>query len=111
VFVDNVSVGLTPNTGELLLEGVQSGNHHLRISHNGFRDWLGDVVCDGKPQQVIAELQPGDSRSAIQMPTEVLPAGSIQTQYGASPNRTMTNDALEMTLASNYGGQSAAVPE
>src|SRR5205085_1049371 len=35
VFVDNVAVGQTLDTGELLLEGVQSGNHHLRISHNG----------------------------------------------------------------------------
>ncbi len=103
VFVDNISVGVTQDTGELLLEGIQSGNHHLRISHNGFRDWLGDVVCDGKPQHVVAELQPGDSRSAIPMPTEVLPAGSIDTNYAVQPNKTMTNEAMEMTVASTYG--------
>ena len=57
VFVDNVSVGQTRDDGWLLLEGIQSGNHHLRVSHDGFQDWLGDIVCDGKPQQIVAELR------------------------------------------------------
>ncbi len=57
VFVDNVSVGQSRDDGWLLLEGVQSGNHHLRVSHDGFQDWFGDVVCDGKPRQVVAELR------------------------------------------------------
>jgi formylglycine-generating enzyme required for sulfatase activity/serine/threonine protein kinase len=102
VFVDNVAVGQTLDTGELLLEGVQSGNHHLRISHNGFRDWLGDVVCDGKPQHVVAELQPGDSRAAVPMPTEILPAGSIKTNFGISPEKTMSADAMDKTVVSGY---------
>lgn len=70
VFVDNVAVGPTRDDGLLLLEGIQSGNHHLRISHDGFEDWLGDVVCDGKPQRVIAELRiKGDQTTpAIPMP-------------------------------------------
>jgi formylglycine-generating enzyme required for sulfatase activity len=76
VFIDNVSVGETADTGTLLLEGIQSGNHHLRVSHDGFYDWLGDVVCDGKPQEIFAELRSGvagatDSNVAIPMPTEV----------------------------------------
>jgi len=57
VFVDNVAVGLSPDSGSLLLEGIQSGNHRLRVSHDGFQDWLGDVVCDGKPVEVVAELR------------------------------------------------------
>ena len=57
VYVDNVSVGQSRDDGWLLLEGVQSGNHHLRVTHDGFQDWLGDVICDGKPQQVVAELR------------------------------------------------------
>ncbi len=57
VFVDNIGVGATKDDGELLLEGIQSGNHHLRVSHDGFNDWLGDVVCDGKPVEVVAELR------------------------------------------------------
>jgi serine/threonine-protein kinase len=57
VFLDNINVGQTRDDGKLLLEGIQSGNHHVRVSHEGFHDWLGDVVCDGKPQQVVAELR------------------------------------------------------
>ncbi len=57
VFVDNVAVGQSREDGWLLLDGIQSGNHHLRISHDGFQDWFGDVVCDGKPQRVVAELR------------------------------------------------------
>jgi serine/threonine-protein kinase len=57
VYVDNIAVGESRNDGLLLLEGIQSGNHHLRVSHAGFQDWFGDVVCDGKPTQVVAELR------------------------------------------------------
>ncbi len=56
VFVDSVPVGMSRDSGWLLLEGIQSGNHNVRISHEGFQDWQGDVVCDGKPQEVIADL-------------------------------------------------------
>ena len=104
VFVDNVSVGETQNDGALLLEGIQSGNHHLRISHNGFKDWFGDVVCDGKPQQVIAELQPGvtDSRSAIPMPADMTVSGSGRID---DPNfqATVINDAMGQTAHQTYG--------
>ena len=57
VFVDNVVVGKTQPDGWLILEGLQSGNHHLRVSHEGFQDWVDNVVCDGKPKQVIADLK------------------------------------------------------
>jgi serine/threonine-protein kinase len=57
VFVDNVAVGQSRGDGWLMLEGIQSGNHHLRISHPGFQDWQADVTCDGHPQQVVAELR------------------------------------------------------
>jgi serine/threonine-protein kinase len=69
IFVDNVAVGQSRDNGVLLLDGIQSGNHLLRVSHNGFNDWLGDVVCDGKPQEIVAELQqsmPGD-KTAVDM--------------------------------------------
>ncbi|PYS97937.1 MAG: hypothetical protein DMF63_17945 [Acidobacteria bacterium] len=57
VYVDNIAVGQSRDDGWLMLEGIQSGNHHLRISKDGFQDWVGDIVCDGKPAQVVAELR------------------------------------------------------
>jgi serine/threonine-protein kinase len=68
IFVDNVSVGQSRDDGWLMLEGVQSGNHHLRVSHSGFEDWLGDVVCDGKPQRVLAELKAGRGSETAAIP-------------------------------------------
>jgi serine/threonine protein kinase len=70
VFIDNVAVGQTHDNGSLLLEGLQSGNHRLRVSHNGFLDWNSDIVCDGRPQEVVAELKQSqlDSRTAIPRP-------------------------------------------
>ena len=56
VFVDDVPMGKSQTDGWLSLEGLQSGRHHVRVQHDGFQDWVGDVVCDGKPQQVVARL-------------------------------------------------------
>jgi serine/threonine-protein kinase len=61
VYVDNVPVGESRVDGWITLDGVQSGNHQLKISKDGFQDWYGDVNCDGKPQQVYAELSTGDA--------------------------------------------------
>jgi serine/threonine protein kinase/formylglycine-generating enzyme required for sulfatase activity len=65
VYVDNVAVGVTQDSGDLLLEGIQSGNHHVRITKSGFQDWVGDVICDGKPVQVMAELHEGQSQPTV----------------------------------------------
>ncbi len=101
VFVDNISVGETRDNGALLLDGIQSGNHHLRVSHDGFRDWLGDVNCDGRPQEVVAELQPGiyDSKVAIPKPVEMSVTGTGKTQHV----QEQTSDNLEQTVQQNWG--------
>lgn len=88
VFIDSISVGQTRvEDGALLLEGIQSGNHHLRVSHKGFYDWQGEVVCDGKPQQVTAELRPGVTDTDLGSP--IPKPGSEASAAGAMtmPNR------------------------
>jgi serine/threonine-protein kinase len=71
VFVDNNSVGESRNDGWLLLEGVQSGNHHLRVRHEGFEDWEKSLTCDGTPVEVVAELK--KDVGAIPRPPETMP--------------------------------------
>ncbi len=71
IFVDNIAVGESKDDGWLLLEGVQSGNHHLRVKHEGFEDWEKNLTCDGTPVEVVAELQK-DTR-AIPRPPETIP--------------------------------------
>jgi eukaryotic-like serine/threonine-protein kinase len=57
VYVDNVVVGQTQSDGGLLLEGLQSGNHFIRVTKEGFYDTQRNISCDGRPQQVTIELQ------------------------------------------------------
>jgi serine/threonine-protein kinase len=79
VFVDNVAVGQTQADGWLLLEGVQSGNHRVRISHDGYQDWESEVVCDGKPQQVVVRLSEGTV--GIPRPMETMPVMQQSQQH------------------------------
>ncbi len=112
VFVDNVSVGETPDSGEMLLEGVQSGNHHLRVSKDGYHDWIGDVVCDGVPREVVAELRtsvPADA-NAIPKPTfNSMPIPNLDSQSSLRNFRdTPVPAPLEATVHQN---QSTVQPE
>ena len=102
VFVDNVSVGETRDNGALLLDGIQSGNHHLRVSHDGFHDWLGDVVCDGKPREVVAELQPGilDSKTAIPQPVDMTVTGTAKTP--AADLQVTNQDHMAQTVQQDW---------
>ncbi len=92
VFVDNVSVGETTDTGLLLLDGIQSGNHLLRVSKDGFQDWVGDVVCDGKPVEVVAELR-GNVPDPLAIPRPMdadLPTAVSRTEAETIPYRPST---------------------
>jgi len=99
VFVDNVAVGRSAESGLLLIEGIQSGNHRLRVTHNGFRDWTSEVVCDGRPVEVIADLSSGtlDSKTAIPMP-DVTVGGAHKT-IAASPQNA---DDMAQTVQQDY---------
>lgn len=100
VYVDNVSVGNTSDSGMLLLEGIQSGNHHLRVSHSGFQDWTSNVVCDGKPVEVVAELRTQESTdpNAASKPTfQTLTPANSQAQMSQPP---VTPLSMQETIAS-----------
>ncbi|MGI8883841.1 MAG: SUMF1/EgtB/PvdO family nonheme iron enzyme [Pyrinomonadaceae bacterium] len=86
VYVDNVAVGQSKPDGLLFLEGIQSGNHHLRVSHDGFIDWENEIVCDGKPRQVVAELRaaPPPDKNAIPRPAATIAAANIPFQSTSS---------------------------
>ncbi|HEX3100721.1 MAG TPA: SUMF1/EgtB/PvdO family nonheme iron enzyme, partial [Pyrinomonadaceae bacterium] len=105
VFVDNVSVGETRENGLLLLEGIQSGNHHLRLSHDGFKDWMGDVVCDGQPREVVVELEPGmrESRTAIPIPDGLSVTGTPQAPSSVPQNTSSIQDHMAQTVQQNFG--------
>ncbi len=74
IFLDNIAVGESQTNGWLLLEGLQSGTHHLRVRHDGFQDWESEVVCDGKIQQVISKLE----KEAAAIPKPPVLASAVQ---------------------------------
>ncbi len=80
IFVDNVAVGKSQADGWFMLEGLQSGNHHLRVSSDGFQNWEGNVMFDGKPRQIVAELKP-----AIKQESGSIPKPTFQTIAPITP--------------------------
>src|SRR3954447_14283545 len=95
VYVDNIAVGLTRDSGDLLLEGIQSGNHHLRVTHDGFQDWMSDVVCDGRPVEVVAELREGEGQ-----PTIITDRGAAgqKTVVSLTPEQASTHADMARTV-------------
>ena len=57
IFVDNVAMGESRDDGWLTLNGIQTGNHRLRVSHHGYEDWQTDVACDGTDKEITAQLR------------------------------------------------------
>jgi serine/threonine protein kinase len=120
VYVDNVAVGESKPDGLLFLEGIQSGNHHLRVSHEGFVDWENEIVCDGKPRQVVAELRasPFLDKNAIPKPSAVIlpaktssPDPSLKNTPSNYSNTNSTEDDAQKTAQQNWktGDQQIAV--
>jgi serine/threonine-protein kinase len=110
VFLNDVAVGQSRDDGWLLLEGVQSGNHLLKVNHPGYKEWREHVSCEGKPHQVVAELLPADDTSPeIPMPDETLaiPSASqpdVQNTAGASIQATAhLQQATEQPLQQTMG--------
>lgn len=98
VFVDNIAVGETREDGWITLNGIQSGNHRLRVSHQGYPDWTAEVVCDGRPQQVIADLVSEAQR--IPMPVaDAISYGSVP-QHGVPGQNTPTRMSTTQDAAS-----------
>ncbi|HVE56592.1 MAG TPA: bifunctional serine/threonine-protein kinase/formylglycine-generating enzyme family protein [Pyrinomonadaceae bacterium] len=95
VFVDNISVGQTQPDGWLLLEGVQSGNHRIRITHNGYQDWESDVICDGKPQQVAIKLTEGTG--GIPRPMETMPVMQDSQQHISQVSQPQMQQSYSVT--------------
>lgn len=101
VYVDNVAVGQTRENGQLLLEGIQSGNHRLRVSHNGFMDWQADVICDGRPQEVVAELRQGIQAAGAAPASDMFATGPGRSDLATQISKTRPVD-LDQTVQQNF---------
>lgn len=99
VYLNSVRVGETQNDGWLLVEGIQSGNHHIKVSKEGFYDWESDVFCDGKPQQVVAQLRNATTSIGDQDPAKTVVDQGFQ--LNTPQNFSTTQDQSPEFLAQN----------
>ena len=83
VFLDNVPVGETRDDGWITLNGIQTGNHRVRVSHDGFEDWQANLNFDGQPQQIVAELKAGTNAS--------IPAATIASNAAFNTPHNLSN--------------------
>jgi serine/threonine-protein kinase len=63
VFVNNISVGLSDERGELTVPHIPSGVHRVRVAHEGFADWEQQIDCNGGECHVHAQLHSLIARS------------------------------------------------
>jgi serine/threonine-protein kinase len=92
VYINNNAVGQTRPDGWLILDGVQSGNYRVRITRDGFQDWEADVVCDGNPQQLVAQLV---AQVGIAKPNESIPPMMISQAQASQPQ--MSQSGFQVT--------------
>ncbi|CAN5730024.1 hypothetical protein BH20ACI4_BH20ACI4_07060 [soil metagenome] len=87
VFIDNVAIGESQSDGWLILDGLQTGSHHLTIRHAGYKDWENNVVCDGSVQQVVAKLEKSENLADNFAPDSyAIPKPPVPTLPGVSPD-------------------------
>lgn len=109
VFVDNVAVGQSRVDGWITLNGIQSGNHHLRVAADGFPDWTSDVICDGRPQQVLADLVAEAERIPMPANTVAYNAVGANTPSRLSTTQDTGADAMKTQVQSWNTGRDISV--
>lgn len=99
VFVDGIAYGVTESDGRLLIEGLQSGSHRIRLVHEGFQDWEADIFCDGQPKRVVAELKKSASQPIQKPSTPILSETEdwLKTRVEERPKIT-TKQNSEITI-------------
>jgi len=88
VFLNDEQAGVSHQDGWLLLDGIQSGNHHIKVTHDGFVDWESDVFCDGKPVEVVARLDKSGAGGSIPQPTDKTMIFGQETVGGGGGHET-----------------------
>ena len=108
VYLNKEEVGESHQDGWLLLEGIQSGNHHIRVIHDGFRDWESDVFCDGKPVEVVARLDRASGPSeAIPKPTDktMIFGQDTMTEEGAPEASAVPQETIQQNVDTGDQGR------
>ncbi|HYY59660.1 MAG TPA: SUMF1/EgtB/PvdO family nonheme iron enzyme [Pyrinomonadaceae bacterium] len=104
VYINNVSVGKSDGSGEMIVQEIQSGVHRVRVVHDGYAEWERQIECNGGECRVEAELQSLMQTSLPQMSGDQL-AGTIT---GAPDQMPTSAHSIE---AQRLRAQAAALEE
>ncbi|HEV2914176.1 MAG TPA: SUMF1/EgtB/PvdO family nonheme iron enzyme [Pyrinomonadaceae bacterium] len=104
VYINNVSVGKSDGSGQLVVQEIQRGVHRVRVVHDGYAEWEGQIECDGGECRVDAELQSLMQTSLPQLSGDQL-AGTIT---GAPDQMPTSSHSIE---AQRLRAQAAALEE
>jgi serine/threonine-protein kinase len=69
VFINNISVGVSDNAGELMVHDIPGGVHRVRVAHEGYADWEQQIDCGGGECRVYAHLHSLMAKSQPHMPS------------------------------------------
>ncbi len=109
VFLNEQEAGVSHQDGWLLLDGIQSGNHHIKVSHEGFKDWESDVFCDGKPVEVVARLDKDAAEVSTPQPTDKTMIFGQDTVGGEKKVEAVPAVAQETVLQSETTGEQGRI--
>ncbi|NOT49299.1 MAG: SUMF1/EgtB/PvdO family nonheme iron enzyme, partial [Acidobacteria bacterium] len=96
--------------GWITLNGIQTGSHQIRVSHAGFEDFQTNLNCDGRPQQVTAELRAGTGQMSA-APTVAFNAAHHDTPHNLASTQGSGQGDMQKTAVQvwNTGEQNVAV--
>jgi len=126
VFINNVSVGTTNESGDLVVREMVRGEHQVLVLHDGFREWRQNVDFHGGEYNIQANLMALDAGPVGQVSSGALGASSLNdlafnpdmaalerqrreqeerarlAAEAAAQNRSISGQVLETSVA-NFG--------
>jgi formylglycine-generating enzyme required for sulfatase activity len=99
VYINNVSVGITDEAGELVVPDMMRGRHRVHIMREGYAEWEREVECNGGECRIEAQLQDLMATS--------LPPGTPVVQHSLGDPFAGTISSGSLDEAAPYQSQAA----
>ncbi|HKS26499.1 MAG TPA: SUMF1/EgtB/PvdO family nonheme iron enzyme [Pyrinomonadaceae bacterium] len=93
VSINSIEVGLSDGNGQMVITDIQPGKHLVRVRHDGYADWEGQIECSGGTCDVSAQLQSLMATSMPQMGSDQF-AGTISAP-GMDSSQQQSYAAME----------------
>ncbi|HEV7376245.1 MAG TPA: SUMF1/EgtB/PvdO family nonheme iron enzyme [Pyrinomonadaceae bacterium] len=92
VYINNVSVGMTDNAGELVVPHMLRGTHRIQVLHDGYAEWSQQVECRGGSCDVEAQLK--NLMETSVPPSSVFGHQSLGDPYAGTISGPLSNESV-----------------